>query len=49
MKDMVYSDWQTFSYKYRGREKEVFEDLVRTLFRKEMGIRYGLFQRVNHK
>ena len=23
--------------------------MARTLFRKEMGIRYGLFQRVNHK
>ena len=49
MKDMVYPDWQTFAYKYRGREEEAFEDLARTLFRKEMGIRYGLFQRVNHK
>lgn len=46
---MVYPDWQSFKYKYRGREEEVFEDLARALFRKEMGIKYGLFQRVNHK
>ena len=41
--------WQSFAYKYRGREEDAFEDLARALFRKEMGIKYGLFQRVNHK
>ena len=41
-------DWQSFAYKYRGREQDVFEDLARILFCKEMGIHYGLFQRVNH-
>lgn len=46
---MIYPDWQTFAYKYRGREQAAFEDLARTLFRKEMGISGGLFQRVNHK
>lgn len=46
---MFYPDWQTFAYKYRGREQTAFEDLARTLFRKEMGIECGLFQRVNHK
>lgn len=46
---MIYPDWQTFAYKYRGREQAAFEDLARTLFRKEMGIECGLFQRVNHK
>lgn len=49
MNNVVYPDWQTFAYKYRGCEEDAFEDLARTLFRKEMGIRYGLFQRVNHK
>lgn len=49
MGTMIYPDWQTFAYKYRGREQAAFEDLARTLFRKEMGIRSGLFQRVNHK
>lgn len=46
---MVYPNWLAFAYKYRGREEDAFEDLARTLFRKEMGIKYGLFQRVNHK
>ena len=46
---MFYPDWQSFAYKYRGREQTAFEDLARTLFRKEMGIECGLFQRVNHK
>ena len=44
-----FPDWQTFAYKYKGREQEVFEDLARNLFRKEMGISHGLFQRVNQK
>lgn len=44
-----YPTWQTFSFKYQGREQEVFEDLARNLFRKEMGISIGLPQRVNHK
>ena len=49
MNSMIYPDWQSFAYKYRGREQAAFEDLARTLFRKEMGIKEGLFQRVNHK
>lgn len=49
MKNRIFPDWQSFAYKYRGREQIVFEDLARTLFRKEMGVKYGLFQRVNHK
>lgn len=49
METMIYPDWQTFAYKYRGREQDAFEDLARALFRKEMGVRGGLFQRVNHK
>ena len=49
MSNMIYPDWQSFAYKYRGREQAAFEDLARTLFRKEMGISVGLFQRVNHK
>ncbi len=44
-----FPDWQSFAYKYRGREQAAFEDLARTLFRKEMGIEGGLFHRVNHK
>ena len=46
---MVYPDWKAFAYKYRGREEDAFEDLARSLFRKEMGVKYGLFQRINHK
>lgn len=49
MNSMIYPDWQSFAYKYQGREEDAFEDLARALFRKEMGIKYGLFQRVNHK
>ena len=49
MINVFYPNWQTFAYKYQGREEEAFEDLARTLFRKEMGIKYGLFQRINHK
>ena len=49
MSKRFFPDWQTFAYKYRGREQDAFEDLARNLFRKEMGINYGLFQRVNHK
>ena len=49
MKNRIFPDWKSFEYKYRGREQNVFEDLARALFRKEMGIRYGLFQRINHK
>ena len=45
----LYPDWQTFAYKYCGREEDALEDLARALFRKEMGVEYGLFQRVNHK
>lgn len=44
-----YPHWQTFAYKYQGREQSAFEDLARNLFRKEMGVKSGLFQRVNHK
>lgn len=44
-----YPSWQTFAFKYQGREQEIFEDLARNLFRKEMGITTGLNQRVNHK
>ena len=43
----VYPDWQSFAYKYRGREQNMFEDLARTLFRRELGVKVGLFQRVN--
>ena len=49
MSKRFFPNWQTFAYKYRGREQDAFEDLARNLFRKEMGINYGLFQRVNHK
>ena len=49
MDNRFYPDWQSFAFKYRGREQDAFEDLARTLFRKEMGIKFGLFQRVNHK
>lgn len=49
MDNQFYPDWQSFAFKYRGREQDAFEDLARTLFRKEMGIKFGLFQRVNHK
>lgn len=45
----IFPNWKSFEYKYRGREQDAFEDLARTLFRKEMGIKYGLFQRINHK
>lgn len=44
-----FPDWTSFAYKYRGREQAALEDLARTLFRKELGIETGLFQRVNHK
>jgi hypothetical protein len=46
---MFFPDWTSFAYKYRGREQSAFEDLARTLFRRELGVSYGLFQRVNHK
>lgn len=49
MKNRIYPDWNSFKYKYRGQEQDAFEDLARTLFRKEMGIKYGLFQRINNK
>lgn len=49
MNNRIYPDWKSFEYKYRGREQDALEDLARTLFRKEMGIKYGLFQRINHK
>lgn len=49
MTNRSFPDWQSFAYKYQGREEDAFEDLARALFRKEMGIKYGLFQRVNHK
>lgn len=49
MNKRIFPDWKSFEYKYRGREQDAFEDLARALFRKEMGIRYGLFQRINHK
>ena len=49
MNNRNFPDWKSFEYKYRGREQDAFEDLARSLFRKEMGIRYGLFQRINHK
>lgn len=45
----LYPDWQSFAYKYRGREQAAFEDLARTLFRKELGKTVGLFQRINQK
>lgn len=44
MNNRNFPDWKSFEYKYRGREQDAFEDLARSLFRKEMGIRYGLFQ-----
>ena len=49
MKNRIFPDWQSFAYKYRGREQIVFEDLARTLFRRELGIKVGLYQRVNQK
>lgn len=49
MTNRFYPEWQSFSYKYRGREQDVFEDLARTLLRKELGIQVGLFQRINQK
>ena len=49
MNNRSYPDWQTFAFKYRGHEEKAFEDLARTLFRKELGIQGGLFQRMNHK
>ncbi len=49
IKPPYYPHWQTFAYKYQGREQSVFEDLARNLFRREMGVKNGLFQRVNHK
>lgn len=49
MNNCIFPDWKSFEYKYRGREQNAFEDLARALFRKEMGVRYGLFQRINHK
>lgn len=44
-----FPSWQSFAYKYHGHEQEAFEDLARTLFRKELGIQVGLYQRVNQK
>ena len=49
MKNRIFPDWNSFKYKYRGQEQDAFEDLARALFRKEMGIKYGLFQRINQK
>lgn len=49
MNNRIFPDWKSFEYKYRGREQKTFEDLARALFRKEMAVKYGLFQRVNHK
>lgn len=45
----LFPNWQSFAYKYQGREQGAFEDLARTLLRKELGIQAGLFQRVNQK
>lgn len=45
----MFPDWNSFQFKYRGREQDAFEDLARALFRKEFGIKYGLFQRINQK
>ena len=41
MDNQFYPDWQSFAFKYRGREQDAFEDLARTLFRKEMGIKFA--------
>ena len=41
MSNMIYPVWQTFAYKYRGREQAAFEDLARTLFPKGDGLIYG--------
>lgn len=49
MKNRFYPDWKSFAYKYQGHEQNAFEDLARILLRKELGIKQGLFQRVNHK
>lgn len=49
MTNRLFPDWQSFAYKYRGCEQSAFEDLARTLFRKELGIQVGLFQRMNQK
>lgn len=49
MNNRFYPEWQSFAYKYRGQENDKLEDLARILFRKELGIKQGLFQRVNHK
>lgn len=49
MNSHQYPSWQTFAFKYQGREEEIFEDLARALFRRELGVTYGLFQRVNQK
>ena len=49
MNNRIFPDWQSFAYKYRGREQDALEDLARTLFRRELGIQVGLYQRVNQK
>lgn len=49
MNNRLFPDWQAFAYKYRGREQDALEDLARTLFRRELGIKVGLYQRVNQK
>lgn len=47
--DNSYPNWLDFAYKNQGRENESFENLARTLFKMELGIEWGLFQRVNQK
>lgn len=44
-----YPHWLSFAYKYQGREQSAFENLARNLFRRELGVKRGLLQRVNHK
>lgn len=47
--DNSYPNWQDFAYKNIGRENENFENLARALFKMELGIEWGLFQRINQK
>lgn len=49
MINRFFPNWESFAFKYQGREQDAFENLARTLFRKELGLRVGLFQRMNQK
>lgn len=49
MNNHQFPSWKSFEYKNCDREQKAFEDLARALFRRELGVSGGLFQRMSHK